>query len=56
MWEHNLERFLLCFVPQGTFQNKAVMHTSLSQEIPGEVPRFKAAVSLVTTKVMSLEI
>lgn len=53
MWEHNLKKFLLCFIPQGALQTKAMIHNSLSQGPPGEVPTVKNA---VTTKVRSFEV
>lgn len=56
MWEHNVEKFLFCFIPQGALWTKAMIHTVLSQGPSGEVPRFKTAVSLVTTKVRPLEV
>lgn len=45
-----------CFIPQGTLQTKAVGHIPPSQRVPGEVPRFKTAASLVTIKVEFFEV
>lgn len=53
---HNLEKILFCFIPQGALQTKAVIYTPPLQGAPGELPRFKTAVSPATTKVRSLEV
>lgn len=45
-----------CFIPQGALQTKAVIHSPPSQGVPGELRRFSSPVSLVTTKVRSLEV
>lgn len=56
VWEHSVEELLLCFIPQGNLQTKAVIHSLLSQGAAGKVPKFKTAESPVTTKVRSLEV
>lgn len=56
MWEYKLDKFLLCFIPQGTLQTKAEICSPLSPGIARKVPRIKTTVSLVTTQVGSLEV
>lgn len=53
---HNLEKMLFCFIPQGALQTKAVIHSPPSQGVPAELHRVSSPVSLVTTKVRSLEV
>lgn len=53
---HNLEKMMFCFIPQGALQTKAVIHSPPSQGVPAELRRVSSPVSLVTTKVRSLEV
>ncbi|XP_057406926.1 myosin-IIIb [Balaenoptera acutorostrata] len=47
---------LISTLKQGALQAKAVIYTPPLQGAPGELPRFKTAVSPATTKVRSLEV
>ena len=53
---HNLEKMLFCFIPQGALQTEAAIHSPPSQGAPGELRRVSSPVSLLTTKVRSLDV